>query len=62
MITREIEDGWMEMSACALRRFCGSVLPGLAERDRRRVIGELVLSLGWGGRAGFVAADLADVV
>ena len=47
----------MEMAVEALRGFCESVLPGLEERDRRRVVGGLALLLGWGGQARLVEAS-----
>lgn len=34
-----------------------SVLPGSEERDRRRVVGGLELSMGWGGQARLVDAS-----
>ncbi|MCP4967094.1 MAG: ISAzo13 family transposase [bacterium] len=43
-----------------MKGFFGSVLPMLGERDRRLVMGEMVVALGWGGQARVVEATGAS--
>ncbi len=50
----------MELTDEVLRGFFVGVLPKLAERDRRVVMGEMVVALGWGGQARVVAASGAS--
>src|ERR1019366_4905348 len=47
----------VELSEEALAGFFAAVLPELAERDRRRVLGEMAVALGRGGQARVVAAS-----
>ncbi len=50
----------MELSDEALKGFFEAVLPKLAERDRRVVMGQMVVALGWGGQARVVEATGAS--
>ena len=47
----------MELTDEALKGFFERVLPDLSERDRRRVVGEMTVALGWGGQARVVTAS-----
>lgn len=46
----------MELTKEALKGFFEGVLPLLGERDRRLVMGEMAVALGWGGQARVVEA------
>ena len=56
-IRREEQSDGLELSPEGLRKFFGTVLPHLNEKQRRCVTGAMVVALGRGGQARVVEAS-----